>query len=65
MTSYLITLSCTFFLFVAAALVVNFCKQRTARTKHPLSGMCHKDGGTMCCSCGSALQSTIPRHQTP
>jgi hypothetical protein len=50
---------------MAAALVVNFCKQRTARTKHPLSGMCHKDGGTMCCSCSSALQSTIPRRKTP
>jgi len=61
MTAFLTTLAFTLVLFIGAALIFNYCKRRTARSKHPLSGMCQKDGGTMCCSCASAAQSMIPK----
>lgn len=61
MTAFLTTLGFTLVLFIGAALIFNYCKRRTARSRHPLSGMCQKDGGTMCCSCSSAAQAMIPK----
>lgn len=61
MTAFLTTLGFTLVLFVGAALVFNYSKRRTARSRHPLSSMCQKDGGTMCCSCSSAVQKMIPK----
>jgi hypothetical protein len=61
MIYFLTTLAFTLVLFIGAALVFNYCKRRTARSRHPLSGMCQKDGGTMCCSCSSAVQAAIQK----
>ncbi|MEE4167008.1 MAG: hypothetical protein V2I35_13480 [Desulfocapsaceae bacterium] len=56
MLELLTTLLATIPLFIGAALVINVCRKRAARTRHPLTGMCAKSGDTMCCSCSSALQ---------
>jgi len=34
-----------------AALVVNFCRRRLRKSRHGLSGLCHKSGGGVCASC--------------
>ncbi len=59
MATFFTTLGLTAVLFIGAALLFNYCKRRTSRSKHPLSTMCHKDGGTMCCSCSSTVQTII------
>lgn len=61
MSFFFTTLAFTLVLFIGAALVFNYCKRRTARSRHPLSGMCQKDGGTMCCSCSSAVKAAIQK----
>ncbi len=48
---FLIIFPLTFCTLAGVALFINFCRRRLAHTKHGLSGMCHKDGGAMCCSC--------------
>jgi hypothetical protein len=53
----LTTLLVTLPLFIGAALVINLCRKRAGRTRHPLTGMCGKTGETMCCSCSSAMQN--------
>ncbi len=53
---FLITLLVTIPLFIGAALVVNLCRKRAGRTRHPLTAMCGKTGDAMCCSCSSAMQ---------
>lgn len=55
MQNYLFMLAITFTVVVSAALVVNFCKGRARNTKHGLTGMCHKSGGTMCACSASKL----------
>ena len=57
---FLITLIATIVLFIGAALVVNYCRRRAARTRHPLTAMCHQTGGSMCGSCGSTLLQKEP-----
>ena len=52
----LLTFLVTIPLFIGAALIVNLCRIRAARTRHPLTAMCHESGGAMCCSCSSAMQ---------
>ncbi len=44
----------TFVVLTTTALFINFCRRRLRKTPHGLSGMCHKDGGAMCCSCSQA-----------
>lgn len=58
---FLITLAFTTIFFIGAALIFNFSKRRTARSRHPLSATCQQNGGTMCCSCTSTLQTTIQK----
>ncbi|THB75834.1 MAG: hypothetical protein D6B25_11045 [Desulfobulbaceae bacterium] len=55
MSELLVVFLITAPLLIGAAAVINFCKRRVAKTRHPLSGMCHKKGGAMCTSCSSAL----------
>jgi len=45
----------TFFTLAGVALFINFCRRRLSKTKHGLTGMCHKDGGAMCCSCSEKM----------
>ena len=56
MKTFLLLLMFTFPLLLIMAFMVNFARRRLRRTRHGLTGMCHKDGGAMCCSC-SALAS--------
>ncbi len=61
MNEFLITLGLTLILFIGAALIFNFCRRRISRSRHPLTATCHQDGGTMCCSCSSTVQTIISR----
>lgn len=45
-------------LLIGAAAIINFSKRRALKTRHPLSGMCHKKGGAMCTSCSTALSES-------
>jgi hypothetical protein len=56
---FLVTLLFTIVLFIGAALVFNFSKRRTARGRNLPSASCQNNGGSMCCSCTSTLQTTI------
>jgi hypothetical protein len=53
MTNFLFLLSITFTVVISAGLVINYCKRRAAATSHGLTGMCHKNGGSMCSCCGT------------
>lgn len=61
MKTFLVIFVITFTVFAAAAFVINFCKRRAALTNHGLTGMCHKDGGSMCSCCGEKLAAPIPQ----
>ncbi len=61
MTLFFTTLLLTVPLFVGAALLINVCRRRAARTRHGLTGMCHERGGEMCGCCAAALQQRIGR----
>jgi len=52
MTTFILSLLLTFSCILATATLISYCKRRQARTKHGLTGMCHKSGGEMgsCCS---------------
>jgi hypothetical protein len=52
MTTFILSLSLTFALILGTTVLISYCKRRQARTKHGLTGMCHKSGGAMgsCCS---------------
>jgi len=47
----------TFCTLAGIALFINFCRRRLQKTSHGLTGMCHKDGGAMCCSCSQAIMN--------
>ena len=55
MITFILTFSLTFGLLLAALFTLSYCKRRQSKTRHGLSGMCHKTGGTMCASCGDNL----------
>lgn len=56
---FLITLAFTIVLFIGAALVFNYSKQRSARSKQATGSSCQHNGGTIGCACTSALQTTL------
>lgn len=56
MSAYLLPLIITFCVIVMFALFLNFCRRRLRKTPHGLTGMCHKDGGTMCASCRDQIK---------
>jgi hypothetical protein len=53
---FLIVFPLTFLILAGLGLFINFCRRRLARTRHGLTGMCHKNGGAMCCSCAQHLK---------
>ncbi len=53
---FLIIFPLTFCTLAGVGLFVNFCRRRLAHTRHGLTGMCHKDGGAMCCSCAQHIK---------
>jgi len=53
MTTFLLILMFTFPLLLIMAFMINFCRRRLRSTRHGLTGMCHRDGGAMCCSCSA------------
>ncbi len=55
MTLFLFYFFITFCTLVGVALFINFCRRRLQKTSHGLTGMCHKDGSAMCCSCSQAI----------
>jgi len=57
MTLFLVTLLFTIILFIAAALIFNYCKKRPPRRAGAAGTACqHGSGG---CACTSALQTTL------
>lgn len=56
MKTFFLLLMFTFPLLLIMAFVINFCRRRLRGSRHGLTGMCHKDGGAMCCSCSAKLQ---------
>ncbi len=60
MQTFFIVFPITFVALAGVALFINFCRRRLQNTRHGLTGMCHKDGGAMCCSCSE--QMTRPGH---
>jgi len=55
MAPFLFYFLITFCTLAGIALFINFCRRRLRKTSHGLTGMCHKDGGAMCCSCSQAI----------
>ena len=55
MSAYLFIFISTFVTIIGCALLVNYSKKRLQRSRHGLTGMCHKTGGAMCCSCADHL----------
>lgn len=55
--SFILSLVVAFFLFLATAVLISYCKKREGRTRHGLTGMCHQSGGQMCSSCSSQIES--------
>jgi len=51
MLQIILTLIISFAAFVIIALFLNYCRRRLRKTPHGLTGMCHRNGGTMCSSC--------------
>ena len=59
MTFFITTLVCTIILFIGAALLFNFSKQKSGRSRPSDAAGCHQNG--LGCSCSSAVQTTISR----
>jgi hypothetical protein len=51
MSNYFLTLIIAFGVIFFFVYFFTFCRRRIRKTPHGLSGMCHKDGGTICSSC--------------
>ena len=61
MMLFLWTLSCTIIMFVGAALIFNFSKRNSGRSRPGQSAGCQQSGTHLGCSCSSAVQTTISR----
>ncbi len=61
MMLFLSTLGLTIVLFIGAALVFNFSKQKTGRSRPSGSPGCQQRGSHLGCSCSAAVQTTISR----
>lgn len=60
MSNYFLTLIISFGVIVIFAFFLNFCRRRIRKTPHGLSGICHKNGGTMCSSCQDHIENNSP-----
>ena len=61
MTFFITTLVFTVVLFVGAALLFNFSKQRSGRRRPSGATGCQQNGSHLGCSCSAAVQTTISR----
>lgn len=61
MTTFLGLFLITLLVMVGGCLIINFCKRRTRKTSHGLTGMCHETGGKMCSCCSSKMVHNPPR----
>jgi hypothetical protein len=52
MARFVTTLLIAFVVIAAMTLLINFCRRRLRNTKHGLTGMCHRNGGPACPTCG-------------
>ncbi|HFQ80830.1 MAG TPA: hypothetical protein ENK33_05585 [Desulfobacterales bacterium] len=50
----------TFIVFLAVALLINFCRRRLRGGRHGLSGMCHKNGDS-CLTCASCADDKLKK----
>jgi hypothetical protein len=51
MHHYFLTLVIAFAVILIFVYLFTFCRRRLRKTPHGLTGMCHRDGGTICSSC--------------
>ena len=58
---FLWTLGLTVVLFIGAALLFNFCKRNSGRSRPGQAAGCQQSGSHLGCSCSSAVQTTISR----
>ncbi len=59
MKLFLLTLAITFFTLLGIALLLSYCRRKAQNSKHSLTGMYHRNGGTACCSSGANI--TAPK----
>jgi len=52
-----LTFLITFLCITAIALLINYCKKRISKTPHGLTGMCYKNGGSMCSECAEKIKN--------
>jgi len=66
MITFIVNFAITFICIMSFAWLLIYCRRRSARTRHGLTGMCHSTGGTMCASCSGEMgnESDGPRLQT-
>ncbi|GAB4337325.1 MAG: hypothetical protein Kow0089_08440 [Desulfobulbaceae bacterium] len=55
---YLLTLAFAFLIMTGLILLISFCRRRQRNSSHGLSGMCHRNGGPACASCGDRNKNT-------
>lgn len=58
MKIFFIVLGITFVMILLSATLINIAKTRQRNSKHQLTGMCHKTGGTTCSTCSSITDKT-------
>lgn len=61
MLLFLSTLCFTTVLFIGAALLFNFSKRKSGRTRAAGTAGCQQNGSHLGCSCSAAVQTTISR----
>lgn len=55
---FLVLFAITAVAMTAFAWLLIICRRRLNRTRHGLSGMCHRSGETICSSCRQAMDDT-------
>lgn len=53
-TQFLLTGIIAFIVLAGIGLFLDFCRRRLRKTGHGLTGMCHKNGGTICTTCADS-----------
>lgn len=56
MKTFFLLIMFTFPMLLIVACMISYSRRKLRRTRHPMTGMCHSSGGTMCCSCTAKLR---------
>ncbi len=58
MQTFFITLAVAFVVIVSIGLFINYSRRRASRGRSGASSTCQSSGGSSCCTCQGALEST-------